>query len=156
MLWKLPAMKKLLKHTKAKRVSFAMCTYGAPTIKPTVSLARMVKLAWLHACVMMCNLTRKLAKGLVYPAQHPQAAQAHEHALGSLCPGTEDTQHLYRKDPLIPHMRRKQKPEMVKKKKDKHGRVRIATNQHSVMLHSCMHACMHAHFLKQPSVVGKI
>ena len=38
-------MKKLLKYTKAQRVSFAMCTYGAPTIKPTVFLGRMVDLA---------------------------------------------------------------------------------------------------------------
>ena len=38
-------MKKLLKYTKAKRVSFAMCTYGASTIKPTVFLGGIVDLA---------------------------------------------------------------------------------------------------------------
>ena len=37
-LWRLPAMRKLLRYTKAKRISFAMCTYGAPTLKPTVFL----------------------------------------------------------------------------------------------------------------------
>ena len=37
-LWYLPCMRRVLRYTKAVRVSFAMCTYGTPTIKPTVYL----------------------------------------------------------------------------------------------------------------------
>ena len=78
---------------------------------------------------MSICINENRTKGLVHPAQYTQAAQVDEHAVGPLCPATEDGHILsvIRDCPLIPDMHRNQKPEMVKKKQDKHGRVRVAT-----------------------------
>ena len=35
-LWHYPAMKATIRACKAQRVSFWMCAYGAPSVKPTV------------------------------------------------------------------------------------------------------------------------